>query len=383
MERLTSFWYLLPNEKANDEDWHDWRLHVRDWEEQIMTAQLAEMRAAELSVSHEALDDRAREAIHVFFKAEISNVNTRTAYIHAARDFFRHLATNLLTPALEAITPLHVQSWLDGMTASGLAAPTIKLRLAAVRMLFSALVRAQVLRLNPVTAVKGPKHRVVKGKTPVLAGDEAAQLLRSIDTTTLIGLRDRAIIATMAYTFARIGAVSALECRHVFHQSRRLWLRLSEKGSKCLDVPCHAQLEDALRAWMDAAGHGGEPRAPLFQSFRWDEAMTSDETATTGQEGTVDTLSPVSRFRVLTGSSLKPAMAWEMVQRRAKAAGIATHVTNHTFRATGITAYLKNGGTIERAAHIAGHSSTRTTQLYDRRPDDVTIDEIERIRFAT
>ena len=71
-----------------------------------------------------------------------------------------------------------------------------------------------------------------------------------------------------------------------------------------------------------------------------------------------------------------------MVQRRAKGAGIATHVTNHTFRATGITAYLKNGGTIERAAHIAGHSSTRTTQLYDRRSDDVTIDEIERIRFS-
>ena len=68
-----------------------------------------------------------------------------------------------------------------------------------------------------------------------------------------------------------------------------------------------------------------------------------------------------------------------MVRRRALAAGIETKIGNHTFRATGITAYLKNGGTLEKAAAMANHSSTRTTQLYDRRPDDVTLDEIERI----
>jgi site-specific recombinase XerD len=75
-------------------------------------------------------------------------------------------------------------------------------------------------------------------------------------------------------------------------------------------------------------------------------------------------------------------MVWEMVQRRAKVAGLATAVCNHTFRATGITAYLGNGGTIERAAIIAGHASTRTTQLYDRRSDEVTLEEVEKIRFG-
>ncbi len=74
-------------------------------------------------------------------------------------------------------------------------------------------------------------------------------------------------------------------------------------------------------------------------------------------------------------------MAWEIVERRTRQAAIATRTCNHTFRATGITAYLKNGGTLERAANIAGHKSTRTTQLYDRRPDDVTLDEIERIQI--
>lgn len=73
--------------------------------------------------------------------------------------------------------------------------------------------------------------------------------------------------------------------------------------------------------------------------------------------------------------------AYAMVRRRAVAAGIATKVGNHTFRATGITAYLKNGGTIENAAAMANHASTRTTQLYDRRRDDVSLDEVERVQI--
>ena len=68
-----------------------------------------------------------------------------------------------------------------------------------------------------------------------------------------------------------------------------------------------------------------------------------------------------------------------MVQRRARAAGIATAIGNHSFRATGITAYLKNSGSLEKAATMANHASTRTTQLYDRRSNDVTLDEIERV----
>jgi site-specific recombinase XerD len=69
-----------------------------------------------------------------------------------------------------------------------------------------------------------------------------------------------------------------------------------------------------------------------------------------------------------------------MVRRRAAAAGIATRIGNHSFRATGITTYLKNGGTLENAAAMANHASTRTTQLYDRRRDTITLDEVERIR---
>ncbi len=81
----------------------------------------------------------------------------------------------------------------------------------------------------------------------------------------------------------------------------------------------------------------------------------------------------------LTRTPLPQANAWAMIQRRASVAGIETKIGNHTFRATGITAYLKNGGTLERAALMANHASTRTTQLYDRRSDEISLDEVERV----
>src|SRR5271156_5475842 len=77
--------------------------------------------------------------------------------------------------------------------------------------------------------------------------------------------------------------------------------------------------------------------------------------------------------------ALPQANAYAMIRRRAEAADIGTKIGNHTFRATGITAYLKNGGTLERAAIMANHASTPTTQLYDRRCDDVSLDQVERI----
>jgi integrase/recombinase XerC len=119
-------------------------------------------------------------------------------------------------------------------------------------------------------------------------------------------------------------------------------------------MPCHHNLEEYLISYLDGCGLRDDPKAPLFRTIGC---------------GT----------RQLTQTSLPQANAWAMVQRRALAAGIATKIGNHTFRATGITAYLKNGGTLERAATMANHASTRTTQLYDRRSDDITLDEVERV----
>ena len=171
--------------------------------------------------------------------------------------------------------------------------------------------------------------------------------------TTPLGLRDRALIGLMVYSFARIGAAIGMRVEDVYAQNRHLWVRLHEKGGKRHAMPCHHNLEAYLHAYIDGAGLE-EPKAFLFQTY----------SRATGQ---------------LTGNPLPQANAYAMIQRRAKSGGITTRVGNHTFRATGVTAYLKNGGTLERAAQMASHASTRTTQLYDRRAEGVTLDEVERV----
>jgi integrase len=208
--------------------------------------------------------------------------------------------------------------------------------------------------LTPDSAVRGPRDIVRRGKTPMLDPAEARQLIDAIDITRAIGLRDRALIGLMVYSFARIGAAIGMRVEDVYSQYRRLWVRLHEKGGKQHAMPCYLNLHTYLHQYIEGAGLADDPKAVLFQTY---SRATSQ----------------------LTGNPLPQANAYAMIQRRAKSAGITTRVGNHTFRATGVTAYLKNGGTLERAAQMANHASTRTTQLYDRRAEEVTLDEVERI----
>lgn len=298
------------------------------------------------------LPDSDRMRFAEFFTANIRNSNTRRAYARAAVDFLEWCQTRGVT-AVRTIQPFHVAAWIEELRQSH-AVPTVKLRLAAIRHLFDWLVTGQIVAVNPAHAVRGPSYSMRKGKTPVLSPAEARQLLESIPTVTISGKRDRALIGLMTYSFARIGAALSMEVRDVYVQNRRLWVRLHEKGGKVHEMPCHHRLEQYLDDYMEAGGLKDHPRDPLFRTIG---------------RGT----------GVLTDTSLPQANAYAMIQRRAQAAGIDTSVCCHTFRATGITAYLKNGGTLEKAAHMANHSSTRTTQLYDRRSDDVSLDEVERI----
>jgi site-specific recombinase XerD len=333
----------------------------------------------------DALQQRATilDAFENFFQGKLRNPNTRRAYEHSAEAFLKFVSAHYGIDRLDGIRPPHISGWLDAMTENGLSAPTVKQRLAALVTLFDSLVAQQILHRNPAKLVEGPSHVIHKGSTPVLSGDEMRQLLDAIDVTTLIGKRDIAMIGTMAYTFARISAVTALKVSHVFHQKGRLWLRLKDKGGKRQDIPCHHNLEAYLVQWLDAAGHRGTPDAPLFQTFatRGERTAEVQEEAHRGLDQEPIENNPKTARR-LSGWAMTQATAWEMLQRRKKRAGLSTAICNHTFRATGITAYLSNGGGIERAAVIAGHASINTTKLYDRRPDDVTLDEIEKIRFA-
>src|SRR5450432_2646652 len=134
-----------------------------------------------------------------YFAAHIRNPNTRRAYLHAVREFADWCALQGFDELVD-IEPLHVAAYIEQLTAR-LAKPSVKQHLAAIRMLFDWLVVGQVMATNPAAPVRGPKYSVKKGKTPVLTQDEARELLESIDVSTVVGLRDRALIAMMIYTF--------------------------------------------------------------------------------------------------------------------------------------------------------------------------------------
>jgi site-specific recombinase XerC len=132
-------------------------------------------------------------------------------------------------------SPVHVATWIEAGTRE-LAAPSVKQGLAAIRHLFDWLVTGQVVPVNPAASVGRPRHVVTSGQTPVLDPAEARALLDSIDTSTVVGLRDRALIGLMVYSFARIGAALGMTVEDVYTQNRRLWVRLREKGGKRVHV---------------------------------------------------------------------------------------------------------------------------------------------------
>jgi len=288
-----------------------------------------------------------------FFTANIRNPNTRAAYGVAVRRFFAWLDQHDIRE-LAAIRTHHVATYIEILTRA-YRAPTVKQHLAALRMLFDWLIVGQVVAQNPAAAVRGPRHVVKKGKTPVLDGDEARRLLDSIDTATIGGLRDRALIALLVYSFARISAALHMNVEDYYPQGKRWWVRLHEKGGKQHDMPAHHLLEAYLDEYVKAAGIGAEKAAPLFRTL--------------GGRGR----------RQLTGDRMTRQDARRMIVRRALKASILTRLGCHTFRATGITVYLLNGGLLEYAQQMAAHESARTTKLYDRRSDRVTLDQVERI----
>lgn len=298
-----------------------------------------------------APEARAAVRFMEFFTVHIENPHTRRAYYRTACAFADWCATRLGIHRLADVQPMHVSAYLAGLA---LSKPSVKQQLAALRMLFDWLVVGQVIAVNPAHAVRGPKHVVKKGRTPVLEREEARALLDSIDTGTPIGLRDRALIGTMIFTFARIGAVVQMNVGDYYNQGRRGWIRLHEKGGKEHTSPCVAKLETYLDEYIAAWGIGDDKAGPLWR--------------TSGNKTGV-------------AHRLTQPDAYCMIRRRAKAAGIATPIGNHTMRATGITAYLKGEGTLEKAQEMANHSSPRTTKLYDRRGEEITLDEYEKIRI--
>ena len=321
-----------------------------------MTNQLATTRSSfQLLPSIGAMGDDAAAAFIDFFTAQIRNENTRAAYARNVAAFLRWVEDQ--RGDLRSVEPVHVAGYIEHLGRSeeeggrGVSISTVKQHLAAIRHLCDFLVIRQVLPRNPATEVRGPKQVVRTGKTQVLSGSEARELFASIDTSTPIGLRDRAILGAMVYTFGRISAVLGMDVGDYFQVGRGMKLRLEEKGGNTIDMPSHHTLTEYMDEYLAELG---ETEGPIFRT------MNRQRTG-------------------YTPTRLNRSEAWAMVRRRTKAAGLGTSFCNHTFRGTGITAYLTNDGALERAQYMAGHASPKTTKLYDRREQEATLDEVERI----
>jgi site-specific recombinase XerD len=289
-----------------------------------------------------------------FFSANIENPHTRRAYARACLRFLGWCDDRGLT--LTQIRPHDVAEYFSTELA-GVKPPNFKQQLAAIRMLFDWLVVGQMMPTNPASSVRGPKYVVKTGKTRVLEGDEWRRLIDSIPTETVRDLRDRALIATLTYGFARITAALTMKVEDLQPRGAAWVLQLHEKGGKEHVMPCHHAAAEALHAYIAAAGIGDDKKGWLFRTAKGHRAT------------------------ILSDKPMDQADAWCMVRRRARAAGIMGKIGNHSFRATGITAYLANGGTLEHAQAMAAHESPRTTKLYDRTQERLTQDEVERIRL--
>lgn len=317
------------------------------------TALSVETGGLALPVLVQAAGPRAEERFLEFFTAEIRNPNTRAAYARAAGRFLAWCKEVGLE--LGDIHPRAVATYVE-LLGRERSPQTVKQHLAAIRRLLDYLVTGQVLATNPASAVRGPRHVVGRGKTPVLFEEDARKVLGAIPTDSVVGLRDRALLSAMIYSFARVGAVIRLKVKDFYVQGTRSWLVLHEKGGKFQKVPAHHKAAAALERYLEGAGIRDQGASPLFRTAR-------------GKSGE------------LTDRPMRRQDVGAMVKRRCRAAGLPQEISCHSFRATGITDYLANGGTLEVAARIAGHASTRTTQLYDRRSEEVSRGEIERIRI--
>ena len=281
-----------------------------------------------------------------FFQGELANPYTRKNYIHAVKKFLAWCEERDLQ--LIRVTPGDVGAYFQELP---LAVPTKKLHLAAQRKFFDRLVNRHVIVINPAATVRAERYSVVEGKTPEIRPDQVARLLTSIDVSTKIGLRDRAVLAVLIYTAARVGAVAKLTLKSVKHDGSQYTLRFSEKGGKSREIPVRHDLELALLAYMEAAAI---TEGPLFRTA-------------------------AGKTEKLTENPMTGIDICRMMKRRLKAAGLPGQYSPHSFRVATVTDLLEQNVELESVQDLAGHADPRTTRLYDRRRRKVTRNIVERI----
>lgn len=292
----------------------------------------------------------ARFAWEELLYGKIRNPHTRRSYDYAIRRFLAHCRE--LGRSLSQITPRAVGGYLDRLE---LGPGTKKIHLAAIRRLFDELVVRHVVVLNPAASVRSERLQNVEGKTPEIGIEPARKLIRSIDATNVVGLRDRAIIGILTYTAVRVGAIAKLRCGDFYADSEQHNLRFAEKRGKSREIPVRHDLQQFIASYLDAAGTGySERTTPLFRTA-------------------------IRRTRRLTQLAMSADDISRMVKRRICDAGLSDRLSAHSFRVTIITDLLSQGVPLEDVQNLAGHADPRTTRLYDRRQRQVTRNIVERI----
>ncbi len=281
-----------------------------------------------------------------FFQAALANAHTRKNYMHAVRKFLAWVEERGLE--LSRIAPGDVGEYLQCLE---LAVPTKKLHLAALRRFFDRLVNRHACIINPAATVKAERYAVIEGKTPEIGPDPARTLLKSIDVSSPVGLRDRAVLAVLVYTAARVGAVAKLTLKNLVYDGSQYTLRFSEKGGKSREIPVRHDLEGFLLEYVRAADI---TEGPLFRTAN-------------------------RKARPLTKNAMTGIDICRMMKRRLKAAGLPGHFSPHSFRVTTVTDLLEQNVPLEDVQYLAGHSDPRTTRIYDRRRRKVTRNIVERI----
>ncbi len=306
-----------------------------------------------------------RFAWEEFFHAEHHNPHTQKAYMAAVKRF-------LAWAEGEGVELLELTPGKAGKYLAGLGGSPAKrnLHLSALRGFFDRLVNRHVVILNPFASVRGVKEETVEGKTPEMAVEQARTLLAAIrlsetlkndlgqevEKPLVMGLRDRAILATLRFTACRAGAVAKLRLGDFQREGSQYVLRFQGKGGKSREIPVLHDLEVMILAYIEAAGIGDQAKdSPLFRA---------------GTNGTA---------KKLTGNPLTSKRICELVKRRLKDAGLPERLSPHSFRVSAITDLLTQGVPLEDVQYLAGHSEPRTTWLYDRRQEKVTRNTVERI----
>jgi integrase/recombinase XerD len=281
-----------------------------------------------------------------FFEAELANAHTRKNYMHEVRRFLAWVEDRGLR--LPRVTPGDVGEYLQDLE---LAVPTKKLHLAALRRFFDRLVNRHVAVINPAATVKAERYAVVEGKTPEIGAEQARALLKSIDGSDPVGLRDRAVLAVLVYTAVRVGAVAKLTVKNLVHDGSQYTLRFSEKGGKLREIPVRHDLEQFLLSYVRAAGI---TEGPLFRTAN-------------------------RKTRTLTKNAMTGIDVCRMMKRRLKSAGLPGQFSPHSFRVATVTDLLEQNVPLEDVQYLAGHADPRTTRIYDRRRRKVTRNIVERI----